>query len=41
MNLIAIFGAGLLIGAALIVIIPEGINVLYDSAAILSTDNNT
>ena len=31
MNLIAIFGAGLLIGAALIVIIPEGISVLYSS----------
>jgi hypothetical protein len=29
MNIIAIFGAGLLVGAALIVIIPEGILVLY------------
>lgn len=29
MNLIAIFGAGLLVGAALIVIVPEGMEVLY------------
>ena len=29
MNLIAILGAGLLVGAALIVIIPEGMLVLY------------
>jgi len=28
MNLIAIFGAGLLVGAALIVIVPEGMLVL-------------
>lgn len=33
MNLIAIFGAGLLVGAALIVIIPEGMLVLYQSMA--------
>lgn len=31
MNIIAIYGAGLLVGAALIVIIPEGIVVLYSS----------
>ncbi|TNV79810.1 hypothetical protein FGO68_gene15252 [Halteria grandinella] len=31
MNLIAIFGAGLLVGAALIVIVPEGMSVLYQS----------
>ena len=31
MNLIAIFGAGLLVGAALIVIVPEGMEVLYQS----------
>jgi hypothetical protein len=29
MNLISIFGAGLLVGAALIVIVPEGMSVLY------------
>ncbi len=31
MNLIAIFGAGLLVGAALEVIIPEGVITLIDS----------
>lgn len=31
MNLIAIFGAGLLVGAAIIVIIPEGMLVLFNS----------
>ena len=31
MNLIAIFGAGLLVGAALIVIVPEGMMVLFES----------
>lgn len=31
MSLIAIFGAGLLVGAALIVIVPEGMLVLYES----------
>jgi hypothetical protein len=31
MNLIAIFGAGLLVGAALIVIVPEGMMVLFTS----------
>ena len=31
MNLIAIFGAGLLVGAALTIIVPEGMQVLYDS----------
>ena len=29
MNLISLFGAGLLVGAALIVIVPEGMSVLY------------
>ena len=31
MNLISIFGAGLLIGAALIIIVPEGVSVLYEA----------
>ena len=31
MSLIAIFGAGLLVGAALVVIIPEGMLVLFSS----------
>ena len=31
MNLISIYGAGLLVGSALIVIIPEGMSVLYSS----------
>ena len=31
MNLISIFGAGLLVGEALIIIVPEGISVLYKS----------
>lgn len=31
MNLIAIYGAGLLVGAALVVIIPEGMLVLFTS----------
>lgn len=31
MNLIAIFGAGLLVGASLIVIVPEGMLVLFTS----------
>ena len=31
MNLISLFGAGLLVGAALIVIVPEGMTVLYES----------
>ncbi len=31
MNLISLFGAGLLVGAALIVIVPEGMSVLYES----------
>lgn len=33
MNLIAIFGAGLLVGAAMVVIIPEGMLVLFTSMA--------
>ena len=31
MNLVAILGAGLLVGAALIVIIPEGMVILFTS----------
>ena len=31
MNLISLFGAGLLVGASLIIIIPEGMSVLYQS----------
>ena len=31
MNLISLYGAGLLVGAALIVIVPEGMTVLYDA----------
>ena len=31
MNIISIYGAGLLVGSALIVIIPEGMSVLYSS----------
>lgn len=31
MNLISLFGAGLLVGAALIVIVPEGMTVLFES----------
>ena len=31
MNLIAIFGAGLLVGAAIIVILPEGLLILFQS----------
>ena len=31
MNLIAIFGAGLLVGAALIIIVPEGMMILFTS----------
>ena len=31
MNLIAIFGAGLLVGAAIIIIIPEGMLILFES----------
>ena len=31
MNLISIFGAGLLVGAALIVILPEGMIILVES----------
>ena len=34
MNLIAIYGAGLLVGAALVVIVPEGMMVLYTSLLI-------
>lgn len=33
MNLIAIYGAGLLVGAALVVIIPEGMLILFTSMA--------
>jgi hypothetical protein len=31
MNLIAIYGAGLLVGAAIIVILPEGMLILFQS----------
>ena len=31
MNLISIYGAGLLVGAAIIVILPEGMLVLFQS----------
>ena len=31
MNLISLFGAGLLVGAALIVIVPEGMTVLFNA----------
>ena len=31
MNIIAIYGAGLLVGAAIIVILPEGMLVLFES----------
>ncbi len=34
MNLIAIFGAGLLVGAAIIVILPEGMLILFESLMI-------
>jgi zinc transporter 9 len=34
MNLLSIFGTGLLVGAALIVIVPEGMLVLFNSMAI-------
>ena len=40
MNLISIFGAGLLVGAALIIIVPEGMSVLYQ-AMMVTTTNNT
>ena len=38
MNLISLFGAGLLVGAALIIIVPEGMSVLYQSM-IITTAN--
>ncbi len=38
MNLISIFGAGLLVGAALIVIIPEGMIVLYEALSMGERD---
>ncbi len=31
MNIIAIYGAGLLVGAAIIIILPEGMMVLFES----------
>ena len=34
MNLVAIYGAGLLVGASIIVILPEGMLVLYESLAL-------
>lgn len=41
MNLIAIFGAGLLVGAALVVIIPEGMLVLFQSIAQTKAKNDS
>lgn len=40
MNLIAIYGAGLLVGAALVVIIPEGMLILFSSLAETSLGNS-
>jgi len=40
MNLISLFGAGLLVGAALIVIVPEGMTVLYESMKSKSEGND-
>jgi zinc transporter 9 len=39
MNLISIFGAGLLVGAALIIIVPEGMSVLYQAMMTATTTN--
>jgi zinc transporter 9 len=39
MNLISIFGAGLLVGAALIIIVPEGMSVLYQAMMTTTTTN--
>jgi zinc transporter 9 len=39
MNLISIFGAGLLVGAALIIIVPEGMSVLYQAMMMTTTTN--
>ncbi len=39
MNLISIFGAGLLVGAALVVIVPEGMLVLFNSMSNLEDDS--
>jgi hypothetical protein len=39
MNLIAIYGAGLLVGAAIIVILPEGMMVLFESMLNLDITN--
>ena len=41
MNLISLFGAGLLVGAALIVIVPEGMSVLYESMKESTVSNKT
>eukprot|EP00347_Sterkiella_histriomuscorum_P005244 403357337 len=40
MNLIAIFGAGLLVGASLIVIVPEGMLVLFQSMIKIPNNNS-
>jgi hypothetical protein len=33
LRIVSVFGSGLLVGAALAVIIPEGVHMLYDSKA--------
>ena len=40
MNLISIFGAGLLVGAALIIIVPEGMSVLYQAMMVTTTNTD-
>lgn len=40
MNLIAIFGAGLLVGAALEIIVPEGMSVLSQSVTMYEPTND-
>lgn len=40
-NLVSLFGAGLLVGAALIVIVPEGMSVLYESLANQTISNKS
>ena len=40
MNLISIFGAGLLVGAALIVIVPEGMMVLYKALSNIEIEDS-
>jgi zinc transporter 9 len=40
MNLISLFGAGLLVGAALIIIVPEGMTVLSNAINDASLEKN-